>query len=220
MQLPAAPAAFRIDENLPMNALTAPASPATYTTRSQRLSQITRAPHETLDALVKAKAAFHSLQGFGRFLSAQYLFQAELAPFYSDDRLTALFPGLPQRCRADQALADLADLGLGAPAAMPGAPVELNVAEALGWIFVSEGSKLGAAFLYKRAQALGLSADKGARHLAEPDGGRAAGWKAFVKSLDALSLSEAEERLADAGALAAFARFTLLLQAAYADAQA
>lgn len=203
-----------------MNTLTASTSPSTRAARSQRLSQATRAPHETLDALVKAKAAFDNLQGFGRFLSAQYLFQAELAPFYNDERLTALFPGLPQRCRVDQALADLADLGVPPPVAVPGAPIGLTVAEALGWIFVSEGSKLGAAFLYKRAEALGLSAEKGARHLAEPEGGRAAGWKAFVKTLDALSLSEAEERLADAGALAAFERFTLLLQAAYADAQA
>ncbi|MDV3444074.1 hypothetical protein R0G64_32820, partial [Pseudomonas otitidis] len=35
------------------------------------------------------------------------------------------------------------------------------------------GSKLGAAFLYKRAEGLGLSDTFGARHLGEPAGGRA-----------------------------------------------
>ena len=89
-------------------------------------------------------------------------------------------------------------------------------AEALGWIFVSEGSKLGAAFLIKRAVALDLSETFGARHLGEPAGGRAEGWKSFVKTLDGLELSAEEETDLDKGAVAAFERFTVLLEHAYA----
>jgi heme oxygenase len=201
--------------NTPLRAESAVPAP-----RSQRLSRATHAPHEVLDCLVKAHAPFDSIKGFSRFVTAQYHFQAELAPLYNDPRLIARFAGLPDRCRAQQALADLADLGVKPPVPVPGAPGGLSFAESLGWLFVSEGSKLGAAFLIKRAEALGLSAAYGARHLGEPQGGRAASWKAFIQALDGLALAGPEERLAEAGALAAFERFTVVLQAAFAHAEA
>jgi heme oxygenase len=188
--------------------------------RSQRLNHVTHAPHAVLDQLVKAKAPFDSLEGFGRFVTAQYLFQAELEGLYQDLHLRTCFADLPERCRAAEALADLIDLGITPPLPVPGAPAALTFGESLGWIFVSEGSKLGAAFLIKRAEALGLSATWGARHLAEPEGGRAAGWKAFTRALDTLELSPDNEAHAQAGALAAFERFTVLLHTAFARAQA
>lgn len=99
---------------------------------------------------------------------------------------------------------------------MTGAVKHPTQAEALGWLFVSEGSKLGAAFLIKRAVALGMNETFGARHLAEPAGGRAEGWKTFTRTLDGLVFSEQQEAEADKGALDAFNRFTVLLEHAYA----
>ena len=61
-----------------------------------------------------------------------------------------------------------------------------------------------------------LSETFGARHLGEPAGGRAEGWKSFVKTLDGLELSAEEEADLDKGAVAAFERFTVLLEHAYA----
>ena len=52
--------------------------------RSQRLNQITHAPHTRLDALVKAHAPFESQANFARFVVAQYLFQSELVALYND----------------------------------------------------------------------------------------------------------------------------------------
>ncbi|MBF8675623.1 biliverdin-producing heme oxygenase [Pseudomonas fulva] len=184
--------------------------------RTQRLNLITQAPHAALDALVKSHAPFDSRESFARFVVAQYLFQAELQPLYNDPQLIALIPDLAERCRAHQARQDLADLDMQAPAGLPGAVQHPSIAEALGWIFVSEGSKLGAAFLIKRAAALGLSETFGARHLGEPAGGRAEGWKQFTRTLDGLILSAEEEAAAEQGAVAAFERFTVLLKQAYA----
>ena len=184
--------------------------------RTQRLNLITQAPHAALDALVKSHAPFDSRESFARFVVAQYLFQAELQPLYNDPQLIALIPDLAERCRAHQARQDLADLDMQAPAGLPGAVQHPSIAEALGWIFVSEGSKLGAAFLIKRAAALGLSETFGARHLGEPAGGRAEGWKQFTRTLDGLILSAEEEVAAEQGAVAAFERFTVLLKQAYA----
>lgn len=184
--------------------------------RSQRLNQITHEPHRKLDALVKAHAPFETPASFARFVVAQYLFQSELVALYNDVQLTALIPDLPARCRAEAAKADLADLNTEVPAPVAGAVKNPSKAEALGWLFVSEGSKLGAAFLIKRAVGLGLSETFGARHLAEPAGGRAEGWKTFIRALDDLSLTEQQEAEADKGALDAFNRFTVLLEQAYA----
>lgn len=184
--------------------------------RSQRLNQVTHAPHTELDALVKSHKPFDSRESFARFVVAQYLFQSELQALYTDPQLIAIVPDLAERCRAEQARLDLADLDTEVPAPFAGALGKPSLGEALGWIFVSEGSKLGAAFLIKRAVALELSETFGARHLGEPAGGRAEGWKQFTRILDSLDLSPEEGAAAERGAVAAFERFTELLKHAYA----
>lgn len=186
--------------------------------RSQRLNQITHAPHERLDKAVKANAPFETLASYVRFLSAQYLFQQELKALYTDPQLIELIADLPERCRAQQAEADLNDLESPLPRPVAGSVIHPPLAEALGWLFVSEGSKLGAAFLIKRAVALNLSETFGARHLGEPAGGRADGWKRFIRILDDLPFTEEQERQIDAGAVAAFERFNVLLEHAYTSA--
>ncbi|MBC2658195.1 biliverdin-producing heme oxygenase [Pseudomonas sp. MSSRFD41] len=198
--------------------MTAQACAQPHHLRSQRLNQITHEPHSKLDALVKAHAPFETQGAFARFVVAQYLFQSELVELYNDPELIAIVPDLAQRCRAEAAKADLADLDTDVPAPVAGAVRNPSKAEALGWIFVSEGSKLGAAFLIKRAVGLGLSETFGARHLGEPAGGRAEGWKTFTRILDGLEFSAEEEAAAEKGALDAFNRFTVLLEQAYSSA--
>lgn len=186
--------------------------------RSQRLNQITNEPHTKLDALVKAHAPFETPANFARFVVAQYLFQSELVALYNDPELIKIVPDLAARCRADAAKLDLADLETDVPAPVAGAVKNPSKAEALGWLFVSEGSKLGAAFLIKRAVGLGLSETFGARHLGEPAGGRAEGWKSFTRTLDGLEFNAEEEAAVEKGAIDAFVRFTVLLEQAYASA--
>ena len=183
--------------------------------RSQRLNQITHEPHGKLDALVKTHAPFATQANFARFVVAQYLFQSELVVLYNDAELTAIVPDLPDRCRAEAARADLDDLEAEVPEPVAGAVKNPTKAEALGWLFVSEGSKLGAAFLIKRAVGLGLSETFGARHLGEPADGRAEGWKSFVKTLDGLAFTAQEEAEVEKAAVDAFNRFTVLLEQAY-----
>lgn len=187
--------------------------------RSQRLNQVTHAPHEQLDKAVKAHAPFETLASYARFVVAQYLFQAELKALYTDPDLIRIFPDLASRCRAEQAMADLGDLNTDIPAPVSGALRSPAKARALGWLFVSEGSKLGAAFLIKRAAALKLSDTFGARHLGEPAGGRAEGWKTFTRILDSQILNAEEEAQAEQGAIEAFERFNVLLQHAHATAK-
>lgn len=185
--------------------------------RSQRLNQITHEPHSRLDNLVKSHDPFASRERFAHFVAAQHLFQYDLEKLYADAELARLIPGLAGRCRLEQTRLDLADLGRPLPQgddAIRAKP--MGVGEALAWLFVSEGSKLGAAFLLKRMPALGLSETFGARHLGEPEGGRAQGWKSFVAVLDGVELDAEQERLAEAAAIAAFERFTVHLERCFA----
>ncbi|MGP0170486.1 biliverdin-producing heme oxygenase [Pseudomonas sp. NCHU5208] len=196
--------------------MTAP-SQLSHPLRSQRLNAITHEPHSRLDARVKSHEPFASRERFAHFVAAQYLFQRDLQNLYQDSRLVALIPDLPQRCRVQQTVLDLADLQRPLPEGDDSIrDRQMGLGEALAWLFVSEGSKLGAAFLLKRMPALGLSETFGARHLGEPAGGRAQGWKAFTAVLDSVELDAEQERLAEAAAIAAFERFSQHLERCFA----
>src|SRR5690606_18526810 len=93
---------------------------------------------------------------------------------------------------------------------------KVDLPTALGWLYVAEGSNLGAAFLIKEAAKLGLSQDFGARHLAGAPEGRGLHWRTFTAALDAVPLSDEDEARVIAGAEAAFRRVHGLVNDAFA----
>lgn len=176
--------------------------------RARRLRAATGDMHERLDQSINAAAAFDSIAAYGRFVQMQWVFHAEIAPLYGDAALQAVLPGLPERQRLTLVAADLFDLDL-APIVEPEArfaDVRIDTAEALGWLYVVEGSNMGAALLRKAVARLGLSDEFGARHLAPAAAGPAAHWRDFTAALDAAELDEAGEQRAVQGARDAFTR--------------
>lgn len=197
--------------------MTAQQSQLTHALRSQRLNALTHEPHSRLDALVKSHDPFGDRAKFGKFLAAQHLFQYDLENLYNNAERATIIDDLPSRARVEHTRLDLADLGQAEPQGDDTVRgQQFGLGAALGWIFVSEGSKLGAAFLIKRAEALQLSENFGARHLGEPEGGRAQGWKKFVAALDGVELDAEQERQAEAAAIAAFNRFADHLERSFA----
>ncbi|PNU05540.1 biliverdin-producing heme oxygenase [Novosphingobium guangzhouense] len=189
--------------------LTITENPQAAQGRAQRLKAATRSVHEGVDNAIMSAASFATLEGYARFLRIQYLFHRDIEALYADAGLQAALPGLASRCRMALVLADMADLGLALPDADApafGADEAVNRGTALGWLYVAEGSNMGAALLRKEAAKLSLSDSFGARHLAPSGEGPAPHWRAFTAALDAIALSDAEEALADAGAKAAFAQ--------------
>jgi heme oxygenase (biliverdin-IX-beta and delta-forming) len=176
--------------------------------RALRLRAATGDLHQRLDSRINAADAFASVAQYGRFVQMQWVFHAEIAPLYDDPQLQALLPGLAARRKLPLIAADLNDLGL-VPAMEPleqFTPGAINHAAALGWLYVAEGSNMGAALLRKQAAQLGLSDDHGARHLAPAGDGPAAHWRAFTAALDAAPLGGEAERRCDEGASDAFNR--------------
>lgn len=197
-----------------MNIITV--SGATATSRAARLSAATDDLHEHLHGVVAAADPFGSRARFGRWAQVQYQFHGELEPLHRRASLQALIPDLATRARSAVVAQDLADLGVSLPAPAPLALDALDDGQALGWLFVAEGSTLGAAMLLKRAEALGLSETFGARHLAAAPEGRARHWKAFTAVLDGLALGQDEEARMVTAARRAFERFAVLLTSAFA----
>ncbi|MET0314219.1 MAG: biliverdin-producing heme oxygenase [Hansschlegelia sp.] len=175
-------------------------------TRAQRLRRATTTFHETLDRRMSGADLFSSLERYALFLDIQRRFHAEIDALYRDPALAALVPDLAGRRRLDLIDQDIADIKIAVPRQEPDAVDPADQAAALGWLYVSEGSNLGAAFLLKEAVKLGLSETFGARHLAPDPAGRGLHWRQFVAALDAADLSPEQDERAETAASAAFAR--------------
>jgi len=185
---------------------------------SKRLKSVTSDTHDRLDNRIMSARPFADVANYRRFLAVQYAFHRDLDPLYADPVLAALVPDLAARNRLARIGTDLADLGDAAPIAdrpSPFAAGTIDVPTALGWLYVAEGSNLGAAFLYKAAAALGLHGEHGARHLAGHPDGRAQHWREFTGALDGLTLGDAEEARVVDGARAAFVRVHDLVEAGF-----
>lgn len=189
--------------------LAEPAAPvaAIEQSRVKRLKAATRGAHGDLDAFIMAAKPFESGENFGKFVETQYLFHRDLDAFFSNETLDGLLPDLKGRRRLSMIEQDLADLDLAIPEASAPrftAETPFDLPEAMGWLYVVEGSNLGAAFLLKDAAKLGLTEEFGARHLAGAPEGRGLHWRTFTAALDEISLTVEEEERVIAGAEAAF----------------
>jgi heme oxygenase (biliverdin-IX-beta and delta-forming) len=185
------------------------------TPRSKTLKARTHAMHERLDARIMAGQPFASRENYGRFLKVQHAFHRDIDALYSNPDLDALLPDLDGRRRLALIERDLADLQVAAPATAvpPVFTADADIPMALGWLYVAEGSNLGAAFLLKEAAKLDLSESFGARHLAAASEGRGLHWRTFTAALDSIALTDEQEDRLEAGAAAAFGRVHALTDA-------
>jgi len=175
--------------------------------RVKRLKAATRDAHGGLDTFIMAAKPFESRENFGKFVETQYLFHRDLDVFFANGTLDGLLPDLKGRRRLAMIEQDLADLGLAIPetgAARFTDETPFDLPQAMGWLYVVEGSNLGAAFLLKDAAKLGLTEEFGARHLAGAPEGRGLHWRTFTAAVDEISLTVEEEERVIAGAEAAF----------------
>lgn len=192
---------------------------ASRTVRSRRLKERTGATHDRLDSAIMERKPFASRDRYGCFLQLQYHFHRDVDALYADAGLGELLPDLTERRRLELVARDLADLGL-AVSATPEPPAfapaeRFALPAALGWLYVAEGSNLGAAFLLKAARNLGLSETFGARHLAGAPEGRARHWRSFTAMLDDIPLAEEDERAVVRGAEDAFNRVRRLVDTVF-----
>lgn len=176
-----------------------------------RLKQETATEHDRMEQLMQQTGAFDSQDNYAQFTLSQYYFQKDVEHLYKDPQVIQLIPDLDVRGRSALALQDLADLQV-QPQQQGIVTEAVTYPQSLGWIYVSEGSTLGAAFLFKEAQAkFGFNAEFAARNLAAYPEGRAVVWKRFKQTLDQANFNETEQAQIIEGALQGFKRFGDLL---------
>jgi heme oxygenase len=166
----------------------------------------TSALHQRLDQLVMNSDPFANLDHYSRYLRMQYAFQCGIECLYQEPTLGAVFPDLPLRSRLFLVKQDLADLGVSEPSddCKDLFPSAIDLPTATGWLYVSEGSRLGAAILFRQAAVLGLNENFGARHLAASQGGPGEKWREFTHAVSAIPFTHVETEWAKACAVAAF----------------
>lgn len=179
---------------------------------SQRLKQETAVDHQRMHQLMEQADVFANREIYAKFTLSQYYFQRDVEFLFNLEGMQQLIPDLDIRGRAEMAKLDLTDLNI-KPESEDIATKNMSLAEALGWIYVSEGSTLGAAFLFKSAQQkLQLDAEFGARNLAAYPEGRAKVWKRFVVALDNTPFDQQQQDLVVQGAKSGFQHFANFLE--------
>jgi heme oxygenase len=182
--------------------------------RTRLLKAATLEAHARLDQRIMAAEPFASLGRYARFVLVQHQFHRDIDALYENAVLDKLLPDLEGRRRLPMIERDLSDLAMQVPATdrAPAFGSDVDMPTPLGWLYVAEGSNLGAAFLLKDAAKLDLNESFGARHLAAAPEGRGLHWRTFTAALDALELTDAEEQRVIAGAVAAFERVRGLVE--------
>jgi len=120
---------------------------------------------------------FDDLDGYAAFVRNSFRFRQLVEPALAGNGAWTIQSLLPEL------RLDLEDMRLGQPVQQPSLDGLTSESARLGACYVLEGSALGAHVLLRRALSLGLSIERGARHL-----GRQAGspgrWRDFLHFLD------------------------------------
>lgn len=165
----------------------------------------TRALHERAEQAF-ARFDLARRDGYGEFLQAQGAALLPLEAALDAAGAELLMADWPQRKRGAALKADLAALGL-APVAPQPQPRLAGEGEALGALYVLEGSKLGARYLLARVNEHGFARGATAflAHGEAPE--RKGAWPAFLQRLAAIPFDPPRAAAVLAGATEAFHLF-------------
>jgi heme oxygenase (biliverdin-IX-beta and delta-forming) len=183
-------------------------------TLAENLKQTTAQEHERMELLMGKAEVFANKDNYIQFTLSQYYFQLIIEHLFTYPEVKNVVKDLDQRGRSKAVLDDLADFCVKPQVANIVETIPtITPLEALGWIYVSEGSTLGAAFLFKLAQSeFGFSAEYGARNLAAYPDGRMIVWRRFKEALNEQNYSDSEQQEVIKGAMDGFKYYGELLE--------
>ncbi len=147
--------------------------------RRDALKQATASAHAALDEMV---GGFATVADYRRYLQGIAAFRLPVEAWLSTNALPQAFDDWQPGLVHEELKADLSDLDTPEPVVdRPFSPPEGE--GVVGLLYVLEGSSLGARLLAKRAEALGFSADFGARHLFS-QARNFSNWRAFSDRME------------------------------------
>lgn len=177
-----------------------------------RLRAATRADHEAVEALVGIDRPDLSRADYTSFLevmlAAHEPFEAALGHVPA---VHTFLPDLRERLKTAALRADLHALGR-SPAASPS--ITLDLGEALGGLYVLEGSTLGARFVLARVrERLGHEVQHATSYLEGYGEARATRWQGFVRALEHAAADPDRAQAIVRGAVRTFAHVRALFAA-------
>lgn len=157
-----------------------------------RLRTATSGAHARVDACFPG--GLGDTAAYRRYLCGMHGLVAALEDALATARLEGEWQRWCNPHRVTRLTDDLRDLGADVMPRGPALSIT-GAAEAVGAMYVVEGSALGATLLLRDAVALGWTADRGARFL-HGHGGADAGkrWRAYVQGLEAARFDAHEEK--------------------------
>jgi len=177
--------------------------------RRSRLRSATENAHRRLDAVVDDAGYFLDRPSYAAYLRATLRARQPLELALNQCGAETLFALWPDRAIASALRTDIEDVTEAETPAEDN-PVGLgqvfSQAQAIGTLYVLEGSALGARYLAPRAHSIGMSPTFGARHFARQTAIPKT-WSTFLAVLEALSFDAAQEDECIAASIAAFDRF-------------
>ena len=179
--------------------------------RRSRLRSATESAHRRLDEVVNDAGYFLDQTSYAAYLQATLHARQPLELALSECRAEKLFDLWPDRIIVPALCTDFQDVTASAAPTQSGSTVlgqAFSPAQAIGTLYVLEGSALGARHLAPRAHAIGMSATFGARHFAQQTAIPKT-WSAFLRVLEAVSFDASQEDECVAASRAAFGLFEL-----------
>jgi heme oxygenase len=185
---------------------------ATAETLHQRLRAATRTLHDAVEGGVDMAAALSSVAAYCRLLRDLWRLHAGYEACLAGQPWAELGIDYDSRRRAPLLRADLAALGDSAGLGQPVAVSVTGLHDALGCLYVLEGSTLGNQVLLRAAEAaLGLGPDTGARFLHGYGAETGAQWRRLTQALDGIPAAGPAAEAIEAGARRTFETFSRTL---------
>lgn len=178
------------------------------TDRRWRLKAATAHAHAHVEDQLAAGEMLDSVGGYRRYLEATFEIRSQIEREMDLVHAERLLPLWPHRKIASLVAADIMDVGgwVQAPRTVDEGLVDQTVEGILGVLYVLEGSSLGARIVLKQAEALGMHAQRGARHLAAQSGDAKA-WRQLTATIKRDPMSALGEAACIRSALTTFERF-------------
>jgi heme oxygenase len=148
--------------------------------RRWQMREQTAQAHSNVDDAI---GPLDTLESYRSYLASLYAFRKPIEDRLMETDLPVQLGVWKPRLIADAIMRDMDDLDVPHPS-VSAFLFPLQGDALFGTLYVLEGSSLGARILFKRAQALGLNADFGARHLALQSED-IEGWRSFLSVLEA-----------------------------------
>jgi heme oxygenase len=174
----------------------------------QHLKLATAAAHSSLECVLAKRGYFDGREQYIQYLQRFLAFQDDAERALDTPITIEAVPDWHQRRRTHLARADLATLGAqerSFPRSSGRLPHVASREQALGIVYVLEGSTLGGAYLLQQLAPLGITAAHGGSYLASYGSDRGKMWQRFLFTLEEAQLRQVRAESIAAAAIATFA---------------